>query len=223
MTTSLAPSELTQTEKPVSPQQVQRLRLIFSQQGVLRYVGHLDLVRSWERALRRAGVPLAYSEGFNPQPRVFFAAALPLGATGQRELVDVILTEPMAPDAFLAKVNPQLPVGLTLIDASEAPLKTPALQSLMRASAWQVEVEHDDSRQALAQRIDAFLAEEVVASSRTRKGQALTYDLRALVLALHYEGQPEPGWHRLTMVLRSEPNATGRPDAVLRALGLGDG
>ena len=63
MTTSLAPSELIPTEKSTSPQQVQRLRLIFSQQGVLRYVGHLDLVRTWERALRRASVPLAYSEG----------------------------------------------------------------------------------------------------------------------------------------------------------------
>ena len=222
MTTSLAPNELTPTEKPAGPQQVQRLRLIFSQQGVLRYVGHLDLVRTWERALRRASVPLAYSEGFNPQPRVFFAAALPLGATGQREVVDVVLTEAIAPDAFVARVAPHLPSGLTLIDASEAPIKTPALQSLLRTSAWQVEVQTDDSPQALVERINDFMAKETFSSTRKRKGQAVTYDLRALILAIHYEGQSELGWHRLTMVLRSEPNATGRPDAVLTALGLGD-
>ncbi len=96
-------------QERVAVRQAQRLRITFSQQGVLRYVGHLDVVRTWERALRRASIPLAYSEGFNPQPRLFFAAALPLGATGQREIVDVVLAESMAPEAFHARVQPHLP------------------------------------------------------------------------------------------------------------------
>lgn len=198
----------------------QRLRVTFSQQGVLRYVGHLDMVRSWERMLRRAGVPLAYSEGFNPQPRLFFASALPLGATGQRELADVVLTRAMPPDEFVALVTPHSPSGLTVIAAAEAPIKTPALQSVLRASEWRVDVQTTEESRALADRVGEFMSLVTVSSSRKRKGRTVTYDLRALVLDLSYAGQPEPGWHRLSMIIRSEPNATGRPDAVLAALKL---
>lgn len=199
---------------------VQRLRLTFSQTGVLRYVGHLDLGRTWERALRRAGVPLAYSEGYNPQPKLYFASGLPLGAAGRQEVADVILTQDMAPDAFIASVNPHLPVGLVLTHAEAAPLKTPALQALLRQSQWQVDVMSDEPAASMAQRVEAFLSQAVVIGKRQRKGRSVSYDLRPLVLALSYAGQPEPRWHRLAMILRSEPSATGRPDAVLQALGL---
>lgn len=201
---------------------VQRLRVTFSQTGALRYVGHLDMVRTWERALRRAGAPLAYSGGFNPGPRLYFASGLPLGATGRAEIVDVLLTETMAPNAFLAAVGPHLPAGLSLVHAAEAPLKTPALQGVLRASAWQVDVQSDVAPAALAGRVETLLAQETVTAHKQRKGRPVDYDLRPLILAMGYAGQPEPGWHRLSMTLRSEPSATGRADAVLAALGLGD-
>lgn len=207
---------------PVSKEAVQRLRVTFSQDGALRYVGHLDMVRTWERALRRAGVPLAYSAGFNPGPRLYFASGLPLGATGRAEIVDVLLTEVMARDGFLAAVGPHLPAGLALIRAEEEPLKTPALQGLLRASVWQVDVQSDETPAALASRIDALLAQETIPAHKRRKGRDAGYDLRPLVLELSYAGQPEPGWHRLAMILRSEPSATGRADAVLAALGLAE-
>ncbi|MCB0240184.1 MAG: TIGR03936 family radical SAM-associated protein, partial [Anaerolineae bacterium] len=78
---------------PEAAVQAQRLRVTYSHQGPLRYVGHLDVVRTWERALRRAEVPLAYSEGFNPQAKLQFASGLPLGTTGRAEIMDVLLTE----------------------------------------------------------------------------------------------------------------------------------
>jgi radical SAM-linked protein len=208
--------------KTTNMEAVQRLRITFSQSGALRYVGHLDVVRTWERGLRRAGVPLAYSAGFNPGPRLYFASGLPLGATGRAEIADVLLTEAMAPDAFLAAVAPHLPAGLALTQAEEAPLKTPALQGLLRASVWQVDVQSDQAPAALAGRIDALLAQEAIPAHKRRKGRDASYDLRPLVLDLGYAGQPEPGWHRLHMTLRSEPSATGRADAVLAAMGLGD-
>ncbi|MFZ2358796.1 MAG: TIGR03936 family radical SAM-associated protein [Anaerolineae bacterium] len=201
---------------------VQRLRVTFSQTGALRYVGHLDMVRTWERALRRAGVPLAYSGGFHPGPRFYFASGLPLGTTGRAEIVDVLLTEPLPPEDFLAAVGPHLPAGLTLLQAEEAALKTPALQGLLRASVWQVEVQSDEPPAALAGRVAALLAGEAVQASKRRKGKQVDYDLRPLVLAISYQGPGEPGWHRLRMTLRSEPSATGRADAVLAALGLGE-
>jgi radical SAM-linked protein len=208
--------------KTANAEAVQRLRITFGQAGALRYVGHLDMVRTWERGLRRAGVPLAYSGGFHPGPRFYFASGLPLGATGRAEIVDVLLTAAMAPEAFLAAVGPHLPPDMSLIHAEEAPLKTPALQGLLQASVWQVDVQSDEPADALAGRIDALLAADAVTASKRRKGRHVEYDLRPLVLAISYQGQPEPGWHRLSMILRSEPSATGRADAVLAALGLGD-
>ncbi len=201
---------------------VQRLRVTFSQGGAMRYVGHLDVVRTWERGLRRAGVPLAYSAGFNPGPRLYFASGLPLGATGRAEIVDVLLTETMTPDTFLDAVGPHLPAGLALIRAEEAPIKTPALQGELQASVWQVDVQSDEPPDALAGRVEALLALETIEARKRRKGRLAEYDLRPLILAVSYEGQPEPGWHRLAMTLRSEPSATGRADAVLAALGLGE-
>jgi radical SAM-linked protein len=208
--------------KTANAEAVQRLRVTFSQSGALRYVGHLDVVRTWERGLRRAGVPLAYSGGFNPGPRLYFASGLPLGATGRAEIVDVLLTEANAPDTFLAVVGPHLPAGLALIRAGEAPLKTPALQGLLRASVWQVDVQSDESPAELSGRVDALLAGVAVMTSKRRKGRQVEYDLRPLVLVITYQGQPEPGWHSLSMTLCSEPSATGRADAVLAALGLGE-
>ncbi len=193
--------------RALNAEAVQRLRVTFSQAGALRYVGHLDVVRTWERGLRRAGVPLAYSGGFNPGPRLYFASGLPLGATGRAEIVDVLLTEVMAPDAFLAAVEPHLPAGLALIRAEETTLKTQALQGLLRASVWQVDVQSDESPAALTSRIDALLAQEAIPAHKRRKGRDASYDLRP---------------HSLTMTLRSEPSATGRADAVLAALGPGE-
>ncbi|MEI2689033.1 MAG: TIGR03936 family radical SAM-associated protein [Anaerolineae bacterium] len=201
---------------------VQRLRVTFSQSGAMRYVGHLDVVRTWERALRRAGTPLAYSGGFNPGPRLYFASGLPLGATGRAEIVDVLLVEAMPPAAFQAAIGSQLPVGLTVLHVEEAPLKTPALQAVLLSSLWQIDVESDASPEQLAERVQTLLAQPSIPAQKRRKGQQKSYDLRPLILAVSYDGQPEPGWRRLSVTLRSEPSATGRADALLEALGLGE-
>lgn len=208
--------------KTTNVEAVQRLRITFSQSGALRYVGHLDMVRTWERGLRRAGAPLAYSGGFNPGPRLFFASGLPLGATGRAEIVDVLLTEAMEPAAFVAQVGPHLPAGLALIGAEEAPLKTPALQGLLRASVWQVDVNSDEPPASFAGKVETLLAQGTISAHKRRKGRHSDYDLRPLILEISHDGQPEPGWHRLSMTLRSEPSATGRADAVLAALGFAD-
>lgn len=197
---------------------VHRLRVIYRHGEPLRYVGHLDLVRAWERALRRSGVPLAYSESFNPQAKLQFASALPLGATGRQEIVDVFLSQSMAPATFLEHVEPHLPAGLSLVAAEEVPLKSPALQSQLRASVWQVDVQTDLPAAEIARRIDALLAQ----AAATRRGKRGVYDLRPLILDLRLEESALPGWQRLAMVLRSAPAATGRPDEVVAALELAD-
>lgn len=202
--------------------QVQRLRITYSQQGALRYVGHLDVVRTWERALRRAEIPLAYSEGFNPQAKLQFASGLPLGTTGRAEIMDVVLTEATDPAAFADQITAHLPAGLAVVAVAEAPLKTKALQGLLRASEWQADIATDLDAGELEAQVRSFMASASYEATRKRKSRNASYDLRSLVLNMEVAGEPEPGWQRLRMTLRSEPSATGRVDAVLAALGLGD-
>src|SRR5512137_863511 len=96
---------------------VQRMRVTFATDDTVKYVGHLDMARAWERAVRRAHLPLAYSQGFNPQARMHFAAALPVGFTGQAELIDVFLDADVEPADFLARLAPALPGGIRLTGA----------------------------------------------------------------------------------------------------------
>lgn len=119
---------------------VARLRLTFSKEGALRYIGHLDLVRMWERAFRRARLPLAYTLGFTPHPRLTFAAPLSLGATSNGELLDVYLRETMSAEELVERIAPQLPEGCGVRAATALPVEGPPLTALTRWAAYAVSV-----------------------------------------------------------------------------------
>jgi radical SAM-linked protein len=136
----------------------QRLRVTFAKGPQLKYISHLDLTLTWERALRRAGVPLAYSQGFNPQARLQLASALPLGYTGTAEVMDVILDEPMPPAEFSARVHPVLPAGLTISAVEEVEIKSPSLQSVLRRAEYRVTAEAWLPTNELNERISDLLA-----------------------------------------------------------------
>jgi len=119
-----------QPQNPGTP--FQRLRLRYSKKGEARYIGHLDVARFWERVFRRVDLPIAYSQGFNPQARLQFASALPVGVAGENELVDVWLLERIEPTAWLDRLRRTLPPGFFLKDIEEVPLKSPAMQSRLR-------------------------------------------------------------------------------------------
>ena len=110
-------------------EQRQRLWLTFAVEGSLRWLGHLDLFRAWERILRRAGLPLLYSRGFNPRPRMAIALPLPVGFTGEEELLDVLLTRPVPRLELIHRVRPQLPAGLVLRSVEEVDLRVASLHS----------------------------------------------------------------------------------------------
>ena len=103
------------------------MRVTFATDDTVKYVGHLDMARAWERAIRRARLPLAYSQGFNPQARMHFAAALPVGFTGQAELIDVFLDAEVEPADFLARLAPALPAGIRLTGAEAVSRELPSL------------------------------------------------------------------------------------------------
>jgi hypothetical protein len=117
---------------------VQRLRLTFTKEEPIRYIGHLDVVRLWERACRRAALPLAYTLGFTPHPRLQFAAPLALGVTGDAEVLDAFLTARLAPEAFVARIGAALPPGSRALGAREVPLLDPAVSARLRWTAYRV-------------------------------------------------------------------------------------
>jgi radical SAM-linked protein len=193
----------------------QRLRVTYARCEAIKYISHLDLARTWERTLRRAGVPLAYSQGFSPRPKITFAAALPVGVTGQREVMDLILAHTVMPLTFAKRLTPHLPPGLKVVSVEEVYHKLPSLQSQVRAAEYRIEVKWTESHQALEARVTDFLAAETI--MRQRRGKA--YDLRLLVESLSV-GEGVQDGYVLHMRLRLSQRGTARHDEVLDALGL---
>lgn len=201
----------------------QRLRVSFVKGPKLKYISHLDLNLAWERALRRAGVPLAYSQGHNPQAKLQLASGLPLGYTGSAEVMDVILVEPMSPAEFQDLVRPALPAGLALNSVEEVPLKSPSLQSALREAVYRVRVETWLPADELTQGIAELLAADHLEQQRVRKGRLETFDLRPLMKGIALESvDEEEGKVILSMRLSAGQRGNVRPDAVLAALGLED-
>jgi len=199
----------------------QRLRVTFAKGTELRFITHLDLMRFWERALRRAGVAVAYSEGFSPHAQISLAAPLPVGVSGTAELLDVFLSEPMTPRAFLASAAPQLPPGLSLCRARDVELGLPSLQSLMRAAEYRAALPAAVDLSDLRRRIEELLNASSLPWQHVREKEVRTYDLRPLIqtIAIDSDGSTAA----LVMLLRADNTATGRPDQVLLALGLPSG
>ncbi len=108
---------------------MQRLRLTFSRGEELKYISHLDLMRLWQRALRRAHIPLAYSQGFSPHPKLSLAAPLAIGVTSSGELMDIFLDHRVSPHFFINAVSKQLPPGIDISEVIEVGLGLPSLQS----------------------------------------------------------------------------------------------
>ena len=196
-----------------------RLRITFSKGEALKYISHLDLARTWERVFRRAGLPIAYSQGFNPRPRFQVAAALPVGVSGRAELLDVWLTEPMAPLEALSRLRIALPSGLGVVGVVDVDLRSPSLQSQMRAAVYRAMVRSPEPSEAIRQRVSALLEVPTLPRRRQHKGRQQSYDLRPFIQSIEVE-PGEEGEHVLMMCLQASPDGAGRPDEVLDVLGL---
>ena len=115
---------------------MQRLRIRFSRGQEIKFISHLDIVRLWQRALHRAGMPLAYSEGFSPHPRISVAAPLPLGVTSETELMDILCVRWVSPHFFTAAVSQQLPPGIGILLVYPIALRLSSLHSQVRFTAF---------------------------------------------------------------------------------------
>jgi len=198
---------------------MQRLRLKFGRGEELKFLSHLDLMRLWERALRRAGLPLAYSEGFTPHPRIALAAPLSVGVTSEAELMDVFLSRWIAPDSFVAQAKKQLPQGLDLPEAWPVGLNIPSLQSQVRFAEYKVEVDTEKARQEVESAVRSLLSLEELPWHHFRDTGARHYDLRALVDDL-WLIDCRDSLYVLGMRLRCDARGSGRPEQVAKALGF---
>lgn len=176
----------------------------------MRFTGHLDLHRAWERTFRRAHLPLAYTQGFHPQPRIQLAGALPLGFTAEGELADIWLEEDLPIDAVRVALRAAAPPGLHIRAAEVVDDRQPPLQVLLRSATYVVQL--DEPQPDLTDRIAALLAQPGL--PRTRRDKA--YDLRPLIEALTVGAPPDV---ELVMQLAARDSATGRPEEVVDALG----
>lgn len=188
-----------------------RIRITFVKQGPLRYTGHLDLHKLWERAARRAELPLAYSQGFHPQPKMNMAAALPLGFSSRCEVMDIKLEHDIPLDNLPTRLNSTLPSGLQVVGIEQVDEREPALQTQVRAAEYEVTFTESIDHSELERKIDSVM--ELQTIPRERRGKM--YDLRPLLeeLRLLSDG-------KLFIRLTAREGATGRPEEVLDVLGI---
>ena len=192
-----------------------RIRLTFSKSDPIRFSGHLDLQRVWERWFRRSQLPVSYSQGFNPQVRIQIACALPLGFTSRCELLDFWLESELSLEQINLALGKVAPPGIDIIHLEEIDPHSPTLQSLVITCKYLVTILDSIPLDHLNQRVLILLGEQTIIRSRRGK----SYDLRPLVESLtspiSYKKEP-----LLQMVLSARQNATGRPEEVLAAMDL---
>lgn len=180
----------------------------------MRYTGHLDLHRSWERTFRRSGLPLAYSLGFHPQPRLNLACALPLGFTSQCEVLDAWLENELPCDQASTCLNHALPPGLEIQSIEVIDPQAPALQTQVVSAVYQITFLDDVPD--LEERIHGILA----ATQIERKRREKTYDLRPLIETIQLEQSSEDGYRIIQVRLAAREGATGRPEELLDEMGI---
>lgn len=198
----------------------QRLRFRYRVTGEACALTQRELIEAWERAVREAGLALAYSEGKRKTAQISVAAPLPQGVTSDGELVEVYLSERVEPREALEALGWRLPPGVEAFAVEEVGVLAPSLQSQLRWAEYEVEVERCDERKA-RDAVEGLLAASTLPAEYRRETRVRQYDLRPLVLSLRVEGSRE-GRVVVTMRLRAEPEMTGRADQVVLALGLPD-
>ncbi|WP_312886890.1 TIGR03936 family radical SAM-associated protein [Actinocrinis puniceicyclus] len=201
----------------------QRLRIRYAKRGRLRFTSHRDIQRAFERALRRAAVPMAYSAGFSPHPKISWAGAAPTGTASEAEYVEIAVTRRVDPSALRAALDAALPPDLDVLEIVEA--ATPSLAEHLEASLWRIELPGVEPAEA-QRAADVFLAAPTVQVERLMKTGLRSFDARSAVVSLDVLGAPAEAGPQprssacaiLRVVVRHATPAV-RPDDVLTGLG----
>jgi radical SAM-linked protein len=208
---------------PAPPPAVQRLRIRYAKRGRLRFTSHRDIQRAFERALRRAAVPMAYSAGFSPHPKISWAGAAPTGTASEAEYVEIAVTARQDPDLLKQALDAALPPDLDILEIVEA--RSGSLAERLEASVWSIELPGVGEAELLRAR-DAFMGADLVMVERLTKTGMRTFDARAAVLALEvarsgggYAPRPDSAACAILQVVVRHTTPAVRPDDVLTGLG----
>src|SRR3954452_23522941 len=170
-----------QPTHPPPPAVVQRLRIRYAKRDRMRFTSHRDVARALERALRRAALPMAYSAGFTPHPKVSYAGAAPTGVASEAEYLEIALAERREPEAVREALDAALPPGLDIVEVVEA--APPPLAERIEASHWRIELPGVSGEQA-QRSIEVFLALAEAPVDKIMKDGPRTVDARGPVLTL---------------------------------------
>lgn len=197
-----------------------RYRITFATERTMAYVSVLELTAVWERTLRRGAIPLRYSQGFNPRPKMNFAAPLPVGCGSEGELLDIWLEEDLHPEAIRSALITKTPVGLHIVDISTINIDAPTLSEQLRSAEYAVWLQGIPV-ETLRTKIEALLAMDAIPRPRRgRKYRGKMYDLRQLILDVRVTPDGNDPYLEVWMHLKAQYGATGRPDEVIHALGV---
>jgi radical SAM-linked protein len=198
---------------------MQRLRIRFSRGEEIKFISHLDIMRLWQRALHRAQIPLAYTEGFSPHPRLSLAAPLAVGITSQAELMDAFCSRWVSPHFFTDSLSQQLPAGIEIVQVNMVAPTMPSLQSQVSQAEYEVELETEKDKAEVEKALASLLAVEQLPWHHERDTGTRNYDLRALIDDLWLIDWRQ-GSSTIGMRLRCDSGGSGRPEQVAAALGF---
>ena len=193
-----------------------RMLAVFEKSERIRHIGHLDIQRSVQRGLRRSGLPVAYSQGFNPHILVTFASALSTGACGRREIMDVTMAEETDPEEFVRRMNLAMPPEMQLSEAKALDSKHPSLMGLVAAADYDLVIRDRAAAEKLASVIPHLLAEERIMTLRKTKTKLLECDIKPLILSLS-AAEKEGSLHLRCLLVLNEQESC-KPQMLLEAL-----
>ena len=197
----------------------QRLRIIFGKAGTLKYTSSLDIAKIWERVLRRADLPILYTQGFNTRPRIQLAMPLPLGITSECEILDAALREKtdFQEAELMARLLRVAPSGLTIHAIAEVEIWASTMQSLVLSAEYRIRFEDGIDASILRARIDDLLNRKSIIVEKVRKRKRSVMDLRPLIIDLYMDEADN-----LIAHLSVGDRGNMRPDQLIEQMGLAD-
>ena len=198
---------------------MERIRIKFEKTGAMRYNSHLDLQKVWIRALLRAKLPLAYTQGFHPTPKVGYAWPLPLGWGTKGELIDIWLDDPTGAEVeaerFIPLVNRSMPDGLKILAIEKLPYSDPALTIVIQSAVYRMVFPRGTAVSALQDKMEGLMAQDVI--ERERRGKV--YDMKPLIESWSVSADEE-GRACMQVQMAARDSAMGRPDELAAAFGF---
>lgn len=196
------------------------IRLKFTKGNEVKYISHLDLMRVFQRAIRRTGIPIAYSSGFNPHQEISFGAPLSLGVTSEAEYVDLKLAEAIEPEDIKKRLNSSLPEGIRIINGIKLGESPKSAMSVVTHARYQIRMSIENvSPEALEESIEAFAAQEhiKVMKEQPKKGfELIEIDIKPMIVGMRLSKSNED-IHIIDCLLLSGSKANLKPELLMMA------